>query len=59
MALFAHDQQYILDSLMFASQTNMVRDVMVNGQWVIENGQHQQEQLIANNFAEMLAQLAS
>ncbi len=58
IALFADDQQYLMDSLMFASQTNMVRDVMVNGKWVIVNGQHQQQDLIGAQFTEMLATLA-
>lgn len=54
MSLFAHHDQHLLDSLIFASQQNMVRDVMVNGQWVIKEGQHLQEQKISLAFAEIL-----
>ena len=68
--LFAASDQYALDSLIFASQNNLVKDVMVNGQWVVENGQHISEQLTlgetdlasnnstAERFAQLLARLA-
>jgi len=59
LTLFANDEQHLLDSLMFASQSNMVRDVMVNGQWVIENGTHRQEYVIAQQFSAMLSKLSS
>lgn len=59
LALFANDEAHLLDSLMFASQTNMVRDVMVNGCWVIEQGKHPLEKQIAERFSQMLAQLSS
>ena len=55
--LFAHNEQLLLDSMIFASQTNPVQDVMVNGQWVIKNGQHNLQQQSANAFAELLAKL--
>jgi len=59
LTLFANDEQHLLDSLMFASQTNMVRDVMVNGQWIIANGKHQHEDVITKRFSVMLSELSS
>jgi formimidoylglutamate deiminase len=57
--LFAHSEQHLLDSMMFASQQNPVQDVMVNGAWVIKNRQHAQQQQSADNFAQLLAQLSA
>ena len=59
LALFAHDEQHLLDSVMFASQTNMVNHVMVNGQWVIINTKHKDEKASQEKFAAMLAKLSS
>ncbi|MFT5756213.1 MAG: formimidoylglutamate deiminase [Alteromonadaceae bacterium] len=59
MKLFAHNEQYLLDSLLFASQQNMVSDVMVNGQWVVRAGQHALEQSIALKFTHILQALSA
>ena len=59
LALFAHDEKHLLDSVMFASQSNVVKDVMVNGIWVVQAGAHQQEQTAQLAFAEMLAKLSA
>jgi formimidoylglutamate deiminase len=56
--LFAKSNQHLLDSLIFASQTNMVSDVMVNGDWVVCNKQHLDEDESETNFAELLAKLS-
>ena len=56
--LFAHSDQHRLDSLIFASQQNPVKDVMVNGQWVIQNGQHQHQSTIADAFADILTEFS-
>ncbi|SFC69331.1 formimidoylglutamate deiminase [Pseudoalteromonas denitrificans] len=56
--LFASNDKYLLDSLIFASQKNPVQDVMVNGTWVIQNGKHAQEQISANDFAKILEKTA-
>ena len=34
--LFAHNEQHLLDSMIFASQQNPIQDVMVNGQWLLK-----------------------
>ncbi len=56
---FATGEKYSLDSLIFASQNNCIKDVMVNGQWVIENHQHPLEQDTQNRFSDLLAKLSS
>lgn len=57
-SLFANNNQHLLDSVIFASQKNTIKDVMVNGHWVIQNGVHSQEQSSADNFAKLLASLS-
>ena len=57
--LFAHSKQHLLDSVIFASQKNPVKDVMVNGHWVIWAGQHNSEVIIENAFAKILNQLSA
>jgi formimidoylglutamate deiminase len=59
LALFAQDEQHLLDSVIFASQTNLIDDVMVNGQWVIKAGAHKNEQQAEKDFSEMLARLSA
>lgn len=55
LATFASTDQYILDSLIFASQRNMINDVMVSGKWVIRNGMHREEKKSLKNFSSLLA----
>ena len=57
--LFANNNQHLLDSIIFASQENVVKDVMVNGDWVVQNSEHAQEQSSADNFAKLLAKLSN
>jgi formimidoylglutamate deiminase len=57
--LFAHTNQHILDSMIFASQQNPVSDVMVNGQWVVKEGVHSLEQDTAEAFAKILQTLSA
>lgn len=56
--LFANSNKCLLDSVIFASQQNPIKDVMVNGDWVIVGGQHHQQDNIAEQFAEILRVLA-
>jgi len=58
-ALFANNNQHLLDSIIFASQKNTVKDVMVNGNWVVNNGTHTQELDNAEHFAALLARLSA
>ena len=59
LRLFAHDDAHLLDSVIFASQKNLVHDVMVFGAWVIRDAKHVLEQDSADNFAELLAKLSA
>ncbi|QOL26188.1 formimidoylglutamate deiminase [Thalassotalea sp. LPB0316] len=56
---FATGDKYNLDSLIFASQSNCIKDVMVNGQWVIQDYHHPLEQQSQASFSELLAKLSS
>ena len=58
-SLFANKNNHLLDSIIFASQKNTVKDVMVNGCWVVENGKHTQEQSSADNFSTLLTKLST
>jgi formimidoylglutamate deiminase len=57
--LFAHNNQHLLDSMIFASQQNPISDVMVNGQWVVKEGVHALEQNTAAAFAKILQTLSA
>ena len=59
MSLYAHQQKYVLDSVVFASQKNPILDVMVGGRWVIKNGMHEQQEQVADGFRKELHALAS
>jgi len=58
LALFAHDEQHLLDSVIFASQTNLIEDVMVNGHWVIKQGAHHEEESSHRAFSQILAEFS-
>jgi formimidoylglutamate deiminase len=57
--LFANTRQHLLDSVIFASQQNIVNDVMVNGAWVIKDKQHKEQQQTGDNFAKLLLRLSA
>lgn len=59
LRLFAHDDEHLLDSVIFASQQNPVQNVMVNGQWTIRDGKHALEQSCADKFASLLSKLSA
>lgn len=56
--LYANNQQQLLDSLIFASRENTIKDVMVNGQWVVRNGIHPQQESSTELFAKLLVKLS-
>ena len=56
--LFAHSDQHIMDSIVFASQQNPIQDVMVNGEWVIQAAMHEQQQDSEQQFAALLKKLS-
>ncbi|MBE9537551.1 MAG: formimidoylglutamate deiminase [Proteobacteria bacterium] len=49
-ALYGKRSSSLLDSWIFASNENPVKDVMVNGQWLVRNGCHNQQAVIAARF---------
>lgn len=57
--LFANSNQYLMDSVIFASQQHPIKDVMVNGVWVVRNQQHNEQAESANKFAALLTQLST
>ena len=59
LALFAQGEKYRLDSAIFASHTNIVKDVMVNGCWVVDNYHHKLEQPTQQAFSELLTKLST
>ena len=58
-ALFAPNEQHLLDSLLFASQSNHVQDVMVNGQWQVKNYCHQHAAHSEEKFRQLIARLSA
>ena len=47
----------VLGSFIFSGNDNLVRDVMVGGQWVVRDKQHVAQQAIAARFKQTLAEL--
>jgi formimidoylglutamate deiminase len=46
---------HLLDALVFSGNRNLVRDVMVGGQWQVRGGRHLDEERIAERFREVMA----
>ena len=59
LSLFAHSNQHLLDSLIFASHKNPVADVMVAGNWLIRDGQHSLQERSANDYRAVLKKLSA
>ncbi len=57
--LYANNMQHLLDSVIFASRANVIQDVMVNGHWMVRNGEHAQAQSSADDFSKLLAKLSA
>ena len=56
--LVARGIDAVLDTFLFAGNANLVRDVMVNGAWVVRDFHHHDEQRIAARYRETLLRLA-
>ena len=48
--LYGRDEDVLLDSLIFAGNTNPVRAVMAGGRWVVQDGRHQHEDKVLAAF---------
>ena len=53
------DAEHLIDTLIFAGNRNLVRDVMVNGQWRVRDGRHIERERIARRYRETVEKLAS
>ena len=56
--LAARGVDAVLDTFLFAGNANLVRNVMVNGAWVVRDFRHRDEELIASRYRETLQRLA-
>jgi formimidoylglutamate deiminase len=56
--LAARDERNVLDSFVFAGNTPLVRDVMVNGEWVVCGFRHRDEARIAARFRACVEKIA-
>ncbi len=52
--LLGHGPRTILDAWIMGDAGNAVRDVMVNGRWVVCGGRHPDEEAVASRFAETI-----
>jgi len=57
-ALVARDSSNVLDSFVFAGNAQVVRDVMVAGEWVVRGGRHRERERIAARYREVVVRLA-
>ncbi len=55
--LYSKQDEYVLDALIFAGNTNTIKDVMVGGNWVVRQGNHIDEVNIKNNFYDAISSL--
>jgi formimidoylglutamate deiminase len=57
-ALCGRDGDALLDSWIFCSAGNSVRDVMIGGEWVVRDGKHYREEAVAEAYRRTIAELA-
>ena len=57
--LAARDSASVLDTFLFAGNANLVRQVMVNGETVVRDFRHRDEERIASRYREVVQRLAS
>lgn len=55
--LVGRDATHLLDTWLFAGNRTLVRDVMVNGDWVVRDFQHRDEQRIASRYKAVVERL--
>ncbi len=55
--LAGRDAMNLIDTWIFAGNSNLVRDVMVNGEWVVRNFKHRDEARIASRYRAVIARL--
>jgi formimidoylglutamate deiminase len=57
--LAARDSANVIDSFLFAGNANLVRHVMVNGNWVVRDFHHRDETRIAARYRAAVSRLAA
>ena len=55
--LTGREPDALLDTFVFAGNRNLVRDVMVNGQWCVHDGRHRDAARIAERYAAALRRI--
>jgi formimidoylglutamate deiminase len=55
--LAGRDRNHVLDTWIFAGNANLVRHVMVNGEWLVRDFQHRDEARIAARYRAVVAKL--
>ncbi len=58
-ALVGRDEDQLLDAWIFSGEDTPVRDVMVGGAWVVENGRHRGQDEIATAYRAVARKLAA
>jgi formimidoylglutamate deiminase len=56
--LAGRDAAHVVDTWLFAGNSNLVRDVMVAGDWVVRAFRHRDEERIASRYREVVERLA-
>ncbi|HSX60608.1 MAG TPA: formimidoylglutamate deiminase [Tahibacter sp.] len=56
--LVAREPAHLLDTFVFSGNRNLVRDVMVAGQWCVRDGRHRDAERIAARYAAALKRIA-
>jgi formimidoylglutamate deiminase len=57
--LYGRHDDTLIDALVFAGNANPIRDVMIGGRWVVENGHHFAEEAVLARFRGAIAALDS
>jgi len=56
--LAARDTSNVLDTLIFAGNANLVRHVMVGGEWIVRDFRHRDQERIARRYRDTVQGLA-
>jgi formimidoylglutamate deiminase len=57
--LYGKNMDDILNALVFSGNSNMVRDVMCRGEWVVQDFRHKNEEAITAAYLQALDRLQS
>ena len=58
-SLLGKSEDFILDAFLFAGNEPLVRDVMVGGRWVVQEGRHAEEEAILAGYKDALQALTA